>query len=78
MFSYIKYYIRVLAIKFYDKTDYFVVPKDLFSRISLNHDNPEELQKIKKQIQELKSKFPYERSFDKALAVIERMRVLGK
>jgi hypothetical protein len=78
MFSYIKYYIRVLAIKFYDKTDHFIVPKDLFSRISLNHDNPEELQKIKTQIQELKSKFPYERSFDKALAVIERMGVLGK
>lgn len=78
MFFYIKYYIRVLAIKFYDKTDYFVVPKDLFNRISLNHNNPKELQKIKKEIEHLKSKYPYERSFDRALAVIERMKILGK
>ena len=74
----LKYFIRKLAIKFYNKTEYFVVPKDLFTRISLNHDKPEELQKIKEEVKKLQRKYPVESSLNRAEAVIERMRIIGR
>ena len=74
----LKYFIRKLAIKFYNKTEYFVVPKDLFTRISLNHDKPEELQKIKEEVKKLQRKYPAESSLNRAEAVIERMRIIGR
>ena len=78
MINSIKYSIRKLAIKFYDKTEYYVVPKDLFSRISLNHNNPEELNKIREEIKTLQKLYPEERSLLKADSVVERMRIIGK
>lgn len=74
----LKYFIRRLAIKFYNKTEYFVVPKDLFIRISLNHDKPEELQKIKEEVKKLQRKYPAESSLNRAEAIIERMRIIGR
>ena len=74
----LKYFIRKLAIKFYNKTEYFIVPKDLFSRISLNHDKPEELQKIKEEVKKLQRKYPAESSLNRAEAIIERMRIIGR
>ena len=74
----LKYFIRKLAIKFYNRTEYFVVPKDLFSRISLNHDNPKELQKIKEEVKKLQRKYPAESSLNRAEAIIERMRIIGR
>ena len=74
----LKYFIRKLAIKFYNRTEYFVVPKDLFTRISLNHDKPEELQKIKEEVNVLQRKYPAESSLNRAEAVIERMRIIGR
>ena len=73
-----KYFIRILAIKFYDKTEYNVVPRDLFERISRNNKNKEELRKIQEEIKELKSLYPYERTFLRAEAVIERMLILER
>lgn len=78
MIKRIKYIIRVLAIKFYDITEYYVVPKDLFTRISTNCKNKDELIKIREEIKELKSLYPYEKSFIKAEAVIERMLIIGR
>ena len=74
----LKYFIRKLAINFYNRTEYFVVPKDLFTRISLNHDKPEELQKIKEEVKKLQRKYPAESSLNIAEAVIERMRIIGR
>lgn len=74
----LKYFIRRLAIKFYNKTEYLIVPKDLFSRISLNHDKPEELQKIKEEVKKLQRKYPAESSLNRAEAIIERMRIIGR
>lgn len=71
----IKYLIRILAIKFHDATDYYVVPVDLFDRISTNH---KELRKLQNEIKELKSLYPAEREFIRAEAVIERMLILGR
>lgn len=78
MFKRIKYFIRVLSIKFYDKTSYYIVPVDLFSRISQNNKNKEELRKIQKEIKELKTLYPYERDFQRAESVIERMLILER
>lgn len=78
MIKKIKYFIRILAIKFYDKTEYYVVPKNLFNRISINCKNKEELRKIQQEIKELKSLYPYERTFLRAEAVIERMLILER
>lgn len=78
LFKKIKYIIRILAIKFYDKTEYYVVPRDLFERISRNNKNKKELRKIQEEIKELKSLYPYERTFLKAEAVIERMLILER
>lgn len=78
MIKRIKYLIRILAIKFYDKTEYYVVPKDLFTRISMNSKNKDELRKIREEIKELRRLYPYENSFLKAEAVIERMLILER
>lgn len=78
MINTIKYSIRKLAIKFYDKTEYYVVPKDLFSKISLNHDKPEELNKIREEIKTLQKLYPEERILLRADAIIERMRIIGR
>lgn len=78
MFKRIKYFIRVLAIKFHDKTEHYVVPADLFTRISTNNKNKEELRKIQREIKELKTLYPYERDFQRAEAVIERMLILER
>ena len=75
MLKRIKYFIRILAIKFYDRTEHYVCPPDLFKRISLNCKNIGELQTIREEIKELKSKYPYERCFLRADAVIERMLI---
>ena len=74
----IKYFIRILAIKFYDRTSTFVIPKDLFNRISLNCKNKEELRKIQKEIKELKLLYPYESDFQRAEAIVERMLILER
>lgn len=71
-----KYFIRKLAIKFYNKTEYYVLPEDLFCRITINNKNKEELQKIKQEIKELKTLYPLESSFNRAEAVVERMLIL--
>lgn len=78
MIKRIKYLIRILAIKFYDKTQYYVVPGDLFERISKNNKNHKELRKIQEEIKELKSLYPRERTFLRAEAVIERMLILER
>jgi hypothetical protein len=78
IFKKIKYLIRILAIKFYDSTEYNVIPKDLFDRISLNCKNKEELRLLQQEIKELKSLYPYERKFLTAEAVIERMLIIGR
>ena len=78
IFKRIKYFIRIIAIKFHDKTEYYVVPRDLFERISKNNKNQEELRKIQAEIKELKSLYPYERIFLRAEAVIERMLILER
>ena len=78
MIKRIKYIIRILAIKFYDRTEYYVVPKDLFTRISTNCKNKVELRKIQEEIKELKQLYPYENSFLKAEAVVERMLILER
>ena len=78
MIKKIKYFIRILAIKFYDSTEYNVIPKNLFNRISINCKNKEELRKFQQEIKELKSLYPYERTFLRAEAVIERMLILER
>ena len=78
IFKRLKYFIRVLSIKFHDKTEYYVVPVDLFSRISQNNKNKEELRKIQREIKELKTLYPSERDFQRAEAVIERMLILER
>lgn len=78
MIKRIKYIIRILAIKLHDKTEYYVVPKDLFERISRNNKNHKELRKIQEEIKELKSLYPHERTFLRAEAVIERMLILER
>lgn len=78
MIKRIKYIIRILAIKFYDRTEYYVVPKDLFARISTNCKNEDELRKIREEIKELRRLYPYENSFLKADAVVERMLILER
>lgn len=78
MINTIKYSIRKLAIKFYDKTEYYVVPKDLFSKISLNRNKPEELNKIREEIKTLQKLYPEERILLRADAIIERMRIIGR
>lgn len=78
MIKRIKYLIRILAIKFYGRTEYYVVPKDLFKRITTNCKNKDELRKIREEIKELKQLYPYENSFLKAEAVVERMLILER
>lgn len=78
MFKRIKYLIRVLAIYFHDTTAYYVVPVDLFSRISQNNTNKDELQKIQRELRDLKTLYPFEREFIRAEAVVERMLILER
>ena len=78
MINRIKYLVRILAIKFHDATEYYVVPEDLFSRISQNNKNKEELQKIRQEIKDLKILYPHERTFLRAEAVIERMLIFER
>lgn len=78
MLKKIKYIIRILAIKFHDATDYYVVPVDLFSRISQNNTNKDELKKIQRELRDLKTLYPFERDFQRAEAVVERMLILER
>ena len=78
MIKQFKYLIRRICIYFYNKTEYFVIPTDLFSRISLNCKNEEVLKEIKLEVQELISQYPTEYELLRASAIIERMLVLKR
>ena len=78
MIKRIKYLIRVLAIRFHDATAYYVIPVDLFSRISQNNTNKDELKKIQRELRDLKTLYPLERDFQRAEAVVERMLILER
>lgn len=78
MFKYLKYKIRLLAIKFYKSTEYFILPEDLLKRISSNSTNHKELCKIQTEINEIKSKYPGEIDIVKAETIIERTLILEK
>ena len=55
-----------------------IVPEYLFRDISLNHNNPEKLKELKEKVKQLQQEYPFEPSFIKASALIERMLVIGK
>lgn len=71
-------FIRILCIKLDDWSESLVVPKELFSDISKASNDKERLKELKQIVRELRDLHPYEPSFLKADAIIERMLIIGR
>lgn len=61
-----------------DWSESLVVPKDLYTEISLAKGDNDKLNELKKRVDALREEYPYELSFIKASVVIERMKVIGR
>lgn len=71
-------FVRLLCMRLDDWSESLVVPKDLYTEISLAKGDNDKLNELKKRVDALREEYPYELSFIKASAVIERMKVIGR
>ena len=71
-------FVRLLCMRLDDWSESLVVPKDLYTEISLAKGDNDKLNELKKRVDALREEYPYELSFIKASVVIERMKVIGR